>query len=63
MQILNDTEAVSTVSSGLLIFATTSGADTGFGRGRGQEIFRWDNGVSREVTEGVWGGGGSSSRN
>ena len=30
-------------------------ADTVFGRGRGQEIFRWDNGVWREATEG---GGG-----
>ena len=35
-----------------------TGADTGFGRGRGQEIFRWDNGVSREATEGGLGGGG-----
>ena len=34
----------------------TSGADTGFGRGRGQKIVRWDNGVSREATEGGFGG-------
>ena len=27
-------------------------ADTVFGRGRGQNIFRWDNGVWREATEG-----------
>ena len=33
-----------------------TGADTGFGRGKGQNIFRWDNGVSRESTEGVLGG-------
>ena len=33
--------------------SSMSGADTGFGRGGGgQEIFRWDNGVSSEATEG-----------
>ena len=31
----------------------TAGADTGFGRGRGQDIFRWDNSVSREATYNV----------